>query len=205
MDGCAVTHFDDSGDEVTPNKGWRSVFRSMYRVLKPGGYFICTSDIDIRTTTCIGEYIIPEDIIRMAEEEGLTLTSDFNYSRDEIWERGRSLPGKPNGPPNLGVACFVFKHPGYQALLNILEVKESDVAGQGVYAKEVIPKDTILGVSHVIMDDEIHRTPLGGFINHSDKPNCMKYLEGNKYYIKTTKKIGRGKELFLKYSFYEVK
>ena len=68
-----------------------------------------------------------------------------------------------------------------------------------------IPKDTILGVSHVIMDDEIHRTPLGGFINHSDKPNCIKYLEGNKYYIKTTKKIRLGNELFLKYSFYEVR
>ena len=205
MDGCAVTHFDDSGDEVTPNKGWRSVFRSMYRVLKPGGYFICTSDIDIRTTKCIGEYITPEDIIRMAEEEGLTLTNDFNYSRDEIWERGRSLPGKPDGPPNLGVACFLFTKPGYKALIDILNIKDSNVAGQGLYAKVDIPKDTILGVSHVIMDDEIHRTPLGGFINHSDKPNCIKYLEGNKYYIKTTKKIRLGNELFLKYSFYEVR
>mgnify|MGYP003301850272 CR=1 FL=1 len=83
----------------------------------------------------------------MAEESGLVLQTEFDYSRDEIWERGRSLPGKPDGPPNLGVACFVFKHPGYQALLNILEVKESNVAGQGVYAKEDIPKDTILGVS----------------------------------------------------------
>ena len=205
MDGCAVTHFNDDYDEDTPNKGWRSTFKSVYRVLRPGGYFICLSDVDIRTTTCTGEYIIPEDIVRMAKEEGLDLSSEFNYSRDEIWERGRSLPGKADGPPNLGVACFVFKRSGYQALLNILEIKDSGVAGQGVYAKEVIPKDTILGVSHVIMDDEIHRTPLGGFINHKDKPNCIKYLEGNKYYIKTTKKIGRGKELFLKYSFYEVK
>ena len=204
MDGCAVTHFDDSGDEVTPNKGWRSVFRSMYRILKPGGYFICTSDIDIRTTTCIGEYIIPEDIIRMAEEEGLTLTSDFNYSRDEIWERGRSLPGKADGPPNLGVACFIFTKPGYKALIDILNIKNSSVAGQGLYAKVNIPKDTILGVSHVIMDDEIHRTPLGGFINHSDKPNCIKFLDGNKYYIKTIKDIGSDSELFLKYSFYGV-
>ena len=205
MDGCAVTHFNDDGDTVTPNKGWRSILESVYRVLRPGGYFICLSDIDIRTETCIGEYIIPEDIVRMAEESGLVLATEFDYSRDEIWERARSLPGKVDGPPNLGVACFVFKHPGYQALLNILEVKESDVAGQGIYATENIPRGTILGVSHVIIDEEIHRTPLGGFINHKDKPNCMKYLEGNKYYIKTTKKIGRGKELFLKYSFYEVK
>ena len=204
MDGCAVTHFNDDYDEDTPNKGWRSTFKSVYRVLRPGGYFICLSDVDIRTTTCTGEYIIPEDIIRMAEEEGLVLASDFNYSRDEIWERGRSLPGKADGPPNLGVACFVFKHPGYQALPRILEIKDSEVAGQGVYSKVDIPEGTLIGVSHVIMDDEIHRNPLGGFINHSNNPNCTKYIKDDKYYVKTIKKIKSGKELFLNYTFYKI-
>ena len=28
MDGCAVTHFNDDGDPVTPNKGWRSILES---------------------------------------------------------------------------------------------------------------------------------------------------------------------------------
>ena len=106
---------------------------------------------------------------------------------------------------SLGVANFIFTKTGYKALHNFLCIQDSDVGGQGVFAKVDIPKDTILGVSHVIMDDEIHRTPLGGFINHKDKPNCMKYLDGNKYYIKTTKNIRSGNELFLKYSFYEVK
>ena len=84
-------------------------------------------------------------------------------------------------------------------------MEETDMKNIYQTKKVDIPKDTIHGLSHVIMDDEIYRTPLGGFINHSDTPNCMKFLEGNKYYIKTIKKIGWGNELFLKYSFYEVK
>ena len=99
MDGCAVTHFNDSGgDEQTPNKGWRSIFEALKRVLKPGGYFICFSDIQLGTETVTGEFIIPEDIVRMAEESGLTLTSEYNYSRDDRFIHSIGL----------GVASFVF-------------------------------------------------------------------------------------------------
>ena len=97
MDGCAVTHFNDSSDENTPNKGWRSIFEALKRVMKPGGYFICFSDIQCGDP-CIGEFIIPEDIVRMAEESGLTLTSEYNYSRDDRFSHSC----------NLGVASFVF-------------------------------------------------------------------------------------------------
>ena len=99
MDGCAVTHFNDSGgDEQTPNKGWRSIFEALKRVMKPGGYFICFSDIQLGTETVTGEFIIPEDIVRMAEESGLTLTSEYNYSRDDCFVHSIGL----------GVASFVF-------------------------------------------------------------------------------------------------
>ena len=99
MDGCAVTHFNDSGgDEKTPNKGWRSIFEALKRVMKPGGYFICFSDIQLGTETVTGEFIIPEDIVRMAEESGLTLTSEYNYSRDDRFIHSIGL----------GVASFVF-------------------------------------------------------------------------------------------------
>ena len=97
MDGCAVTHFNDSGNEQTPNRGWRSIFEALKRVMKPGGYFICFSDIQCGDP-CIGEFIIPEDIVRMAEESGLTLTSEYNYSRDDRFSHSC----------NLGVASFVF-------------------------------------------------------------------------------------------------
>jgi len=99
MDGCAVTHFNDSGgDEQTPNKGWRSIFEALKRVMKSGGYFVCFSDIQCGGETVIGEFIIPEDIVRMAEESGLILTSEYNYSRDDRFSHSC----------NLGVASFVF-------------------------------------------------------------------------------------------------
>ena len=98
MDGCAVTHFNDSGDEETPNRGWRSIFEALKRVMKPGGYFICFSDIQCGDETVIGEFIRPEDIVRMAEESGLILTSEYNYSRDDRFSHSC----------NLGVASFVF-------------------------------------------------------------------------------------------------
>ena len=97
MDGCAVTHFNDSGNEQTPNRGWRSIFEALKRVMKSGGYFICFSDIECGDP-CIGEFIIPEDIVRMAEESGLTLTSEYNYSRDDRFIHSIGL----------GVASFVF-------------------------------------------------------------------------------------------------
>ena len=98
MDGCAVTHFNDSGDEETPNRGWRSIFEALKRVMKPGGYFICFSDIQCGDETVIGEFIRPEDIVRMAEESGLILTSEYNYSRDDRFLHSIGL----------GVASFVF-------------------------------------------------------------------------------------------------
>ena len=98
MDGCAVTHFNDSGDEQTPNRGWRSIFEALKRVMKPGGYFICFSDINCDDQTVIGEFIRPEDIVRMGEESGLTLTSDYYYSRIDRFVHSC----------NLGVASFVF-------------------------------------------------------------------------------------------------
>ena len=92
----------------------------------------------------------------------------------------------------------------YQALPKELHVKDSPVAGQGLFTKEDIKAGTGLGMSHLIIDDIIYRMPLGGFINHSDTPNCLKYYEDGFYFIQTTRNIKAGEELFLKYSFYKV-
>ena len=91
----------------------------------------------------------------------------------------------------------------YKALPDALHIGDSQVAGQGIFATEDIPYDTELGLSHILLE-EIIRTPLGGFINHSDDPNCVKYPVDNKYYIKTIRPIKAGEELFLKYTFYSV-
>ena len=92
----------------------------------------------------------------------------------------------------------------YQALPKELHVKDSPIAGQGIFAKEDIDAMMYIGVSHIIIDDIIWRTPIGGFINHSDDPNCIKWRIDNIYHMKTIREIKKGEELFLKYTFYKV-
>ena len=107
----------------------------------------------------------------------------------------------------------------YRALPDGLYISTSPVAGQGVFTSKSLPVGTELGMSHIIIADEIIRTPLGGFINHSDTPNCEKlcprvekmynltkthYKSIKKYYVKVIRPIAEGEELFLKYTFYNV-
>ena len=63
----------------------------------------------------------------------------------------------------------------YQPLPDYLSIGPSDIHGAGIFAKDDIPKDIEIGVSHVYYPNFQHdyiRTPLGGFINHSESPNC---------------------------------
>lgn len=99
----------------------------------------------------------------------------------------------------------------YKALPKFLHVQYSSVAGQGIFALNDIPADVYLGISHVVVGDlipNIMRTPLGGFVNHSDDPNCIKECQekewGQIWHMKTSKPIKKGQELFLKYTFYKV-
>ena len=98
----------------------------------------------------------------------------------------------------------------YQALPDGLFVRESPVAGQGIFTRKDLAVGTKLGLSHIIIynmhgDDEIIRTPLGGFINHSENPNCEKYeFEPNRYFKEVIRPIGPMEELTLKYTFYSV-
>ena len=63
----------------------------------------------------------------------------------------------------------------YRALPEGLFIRSSPIAGQGIFSRNIINEGTELGMSHIIINEEIIRTPLGGFINHSDLPNCEKY------------------------------
>ena len=61
-----------------------------------------------------------------------------------------------------------------------------------------------LGLSHIIVGDEIIRTPLGGFVNHSDEPNCIKVKEGDRYSLFTLRDIKAEEEITLKYTLYKI-
>ena len=63
----------------------------------------------------------------------------------------------------------------YNPLPNKLELRKSTLHGYVLFAKERISKGTVLGITHVAHDlfpDGWLRTPLGGFYNHSETPNC---------------------------------
>ena len=96
------------------------------------------------------------------------------------------------------------RQPMYQALPRGCYIDYSSIAGQGLFSRLLLAVGAELGMSHLIIEDEIIRTPLGGFINHSNTPNCEKYKIGDRYYIKTIKPIKPQEELTLRYTFYSV-
>ena len=90
----------------------------------------------------------------------------------------------------------------YKPLPDGLYVSNSDIAGQGLFTNRKLEVGTELGLSHKMIDDNLIRTPLGGFINHSVEPNVQKYQIGNDYFIKVIKDINVGEEITLKYNWY---
>ena len=98
----------------------------------------------------------------------------------------------------------------YKPLPEFIAIGPSGIHGAGIFAKEDIPKGVDLGISHVYDPNFQHdyiRTPLGGFINHSDKPNC-ELLEDDEDVsykrLKTIQRVEAGTELTLKYTLYEI-
>ena len=62
----------------------------------------------------------------------------------------------------------------YNPLPEELILGVSRTHGHGVFAKYDLPKKYDLGMSHIKIPI-IHgyvRTPMGGFLNHSEEPNC---------------------------------
>jgi hypothetical protein len=62
----------------------------------------------------------------------------------------------------------------YRPLPANLRIGSSKIHELGVFAKEKIERGKNLGMSHAKIGSRIIRTPLGGFLNHSDTPNCHK-------------------------------
>ena len=90
----------------------------------------------------------------------------------------------------------------YRPLPESLTIKPSSIEGLGLFAVKTIPKNTDLGMIHFTYGELIIRTPLGGFINHSDKPNCKKLDLEDEWHLKTITEIKKDEELTLKYTLY---
>tara|TARA_R110000824_G_scaffold117566_1_gene269586 strand:- start:323 stop:643 length:321 start_codon:yes stop_codon:yes gene_type:complete len=105
----------------------------------------------------------------------------------------------------------------YKPLPDSLIIKSSSIEGQGLFAKENIEATTDLGITHIKIGTKNIRTPLGGFINHSDNPNCIKSYtlvtnhedtkinyDYKQWTLFAAKDIKAGEELTLEYTFYKI-
>ena len=103
----------------------------------------------------------------------------------------------------------------YKPLPNALTIKQSGIDGLGLFAKKNLEKGTNYGMSHLKFNGTIFRTPLGGFINHSNTPNVVKVellmtnegkikFDYKKWNLVTLRDIKAGEELTVRYTFYNV-
>jgi len=105
----------------------------------------------------------------------------------------------------------------YKPLPESLTIKPSGIHDLGLFANQNINKATNLGMTHLKIGDTIFRTPLGGFINHSNTPNCVKAelrmtdedKQGHRYDYKkwnlvADQDIKKGEEITLRYTFYTI-
>ena len=93
----------------------------------------------------------------------------------------------------------------YRPLPSYLTIKSSKIDGLGLFATENIKESTSLGISHVSdrwFSGGYIRTPLGGFFNHSNDPNCKIAEDGRYLLLVTIKDIMPGEEITSIYTLY---
>jgi len=74
----------------------------------------------------------------------------------------------------------------YKPLPDGLYIAASWIKGKGLFTEYQIPIDTNIGESHMINpfnENDLIRYPLGGWINHSDNPNCILKIRVKQYGI----------------------
>lgn len=99
VDGCAVTHFDVNS-ALAPNDGCFRFAKEAMRILKPGGFYITTSDFSLSGDTT-GEFICVNSMIDSYEKGGLRLYSDYkDFETNDAFIANAEL--------NLGIARLVF-------------------------------------------------------------------------------------------------
>jgi hypothetical protein len=87
-----------------------------------------------------------------------------------------------------------------------LTLGTSEIEGTGVFATEKLEANLDLGMTHIkvpIINGYI-RTPLGGFVNHTEAANCylVQKLDWDDYrvfHLCTMRPIKKGEELTLNY------
>jgi len=97
----------------------------------------------------------------------------------------------------------------YKPLPEEVTIKKSEIDGLGLFATRDIEEGHEFGVSHISdyrFEGGYIRTPLGGFVNHSDTPNVelVPSIREQWRILKAIKNISEGEEITTKYSLYRI-
>jgi SET domain len=77
-----------------------------------------------------------------------------------------------------------------------VRIGESKIHGQGLIANSNLPMGANIGVSYI---NGLPTSNIGKFYNHSDQPNAISRMTGNKRSIELTRDIQPGEEITLNY------
>ena len=94
----------------------------------------------------------------------------------------------------------------YRPLPEGLTIMPSKIEGLGLFTVANFGKGVGLGITHMTdpITMKIFRTPLGGFINHSDTPNA-KIVEIQRFrYLYTLQDLDPLQEITVTYTMYKV-
>jgi len=95
----------------------------------------------------------------------------------------------------------------YRPLPENVTIKNSTIGGLGLFATEDIREGVEIGLTHIPEEHAPNgfiRTPLGGFYNHSEDPNCISTIFAGFRFLSTIKDIKAGDELTSFYTLYEI-
>jgi|TARA_B100000902_G_C27314063_1_gene920151 hypothetical protein len=98
-----------------------------------------------------------------------------------------------------------FSKETYRPLPEGLTISQSKIDGLGLHALKDFEAGEKFGETHVLVHSrdrhEWIRTPLGGFINHSDNPNCFITTDAGDRTLYATMPIKEGDEITVYYRF----
>jgi len=96
----------------------------------------------------------------------------------------------------------------YRPLPSFLEIRRSPIDGLGLFATADIGSSVEIGITHIAdnrFENGYIRTPLGGFFNHSEEPNCEAYVADDLIKLRSLRFIQAGEEITVRYWLYDVK
>lgn len=78
-------------------------------------------------------------------------------------------------------------------------ISRSPINGLGVFAKTVIPRNQLIGLSHWWNGFVWQSTLLGKYHNHSNLPNAVNIKVGNHRYLCASRDIHQNEEITVNY------